>query len=110
MGQVHGGLLLVACQHPDVYSGSTDVVDRLLNLVLDTGMIFLYTQIEKSKVLIFFTIMGPKFSGEAEVRGGVAQRIQNAMQAFSPVVRIGSPRPLTRKQACLPTWVQRGET
>ncbi len=63
MGKVHGGLLLVACQHPDVDSGSTDVVDRLLNLVLDTGMDSLNSQIAQSKVLDFFTIMGLKFSG-----------------------------------------------
>ena len=56
MGQVHGGLLLVACQHPDVDAGSPDVVDRLLNLVLDTGMIFLNTQIAQSKVGIFLPL------------------------------------------------------
>ncbi len=63
MGQVHGGLLLVAREHPDVYSGSTDVVDRLLNLVLDTGIDSLSTQIAKSKVWICFTIMGLTFGG-----------------------------------------------
>ncbi len=60
MGQVHGGLLLVSRQHPDVDSGSTDVVDRLLNLVLDTRMDFLNTQIAKSRVLDFFYHYRPK--------------------------------------------------
>ncbi len=56
MGQVHGRLLLIARQHPDVNAGSTDVVDRLLNLVLDTGMDSLSTQIAQSKVWIFLPL------------------------------------------------------
>ncbi len=69
MGQVHGGLLLVARKHPDVYSGSTDVVDRLLHLVLETGMNFVNTQITKSKVWIFFTIMGLRFGWRRRCEG-----------------------------------------
>ncbi len=63
MGQVHGGLLLVACQHPDVNAGSTDVVDRLLNLVLDTELIFLDPQIAD------ITIMGLTFGGRRRCEG-----------------------------------------
>ncbi len=43
-----------------------------------------------------------------QVRWSTPRSIQSAMQAFSPVVGIGSPRHLTRKQVLPPLWIQGG--